>query len=191
MTCPQFDQQLAAYLAGELSEHDARALEAHASACDACEHRLEAATTVTAWSFAPPVPPGLRDDTLRAVRERRAQAVTSSRERRRWFGAFTGLAAAALLAIAVFSSRRTPVAAADTTLAVALPDGRDTAMQLMADVLSADSEARTEFAALDAAAAELRSAMEGAPNDPELRAFLAAVTDRRAELAQRVKDASL
>ncbi len=191
MTCQQLDQQIAAYVAGELSEHDARALEAHASACEACERRLDAATTVTARSFAPPAPPELRDETLRAVRERRAQAASSSRERRRWIGALTGLAAAAVLVIAVFSSRRGPVPVADTTLAVALPDGRDSAMQLTPDISAADSEARTEFAALDAAAAELRSALEGAPNDPELRAFLSAVIDRRAELAQRVKDASL
>jgi hypothetical protein len=126
--------------------------------------------------------------------------------RRRWAFA-ASLAAAAVLVMSVMlrhdasdgtggslsSATTGPSVAAgtasDATLADSLLGAFDTAHSapMRTALQLASREASPEFAALDAAASELDTALAQNPDDPELRAFRAALDARRDELAQRIK----
>jgi len=208
--CHLLERRLADYLAGSLPEDVAVALEAHAAQCPACEARFEAATR-RALSFAPELPPGLRDSTLRAVATRRSgadRAATSHVERSvRWRagGGMAALAAAAVLIVFVLTrvdrreaatgggrlvdTARVATVAADSPVTDApRMDGEIGPMQSASRI--AESQARSEFAELDAAARELEAALAASPTDRELRGFLSTVRARRDELSRRVKDAT-
>ena len=123
---------------------------------------------------------------FRSLRAATLSAVSASRTRRgrtRWIGAGAALAAAALLAIWI--SPVAPTSPVSAVVAVV-----DSAPAIAADpgALAAD-RAVSEFDAIDAAARELQSALNAAPADAELQAFLASVTAQRAELLRRVQAA--
>jgi len=70
MRCDDYRDRLTARLDGELSEHDTRAMDAHADACDACralrdDHRLQRERWRTAWRETAPA--GLRQELLAAA----------------------------------------------------------------------------------------------------------------------------
>ncbi len=182
MTCHDFQNQRAAYLAGTLPADAAFALEAHAANCNECGAALERDTRLTSADFAPPppLPPELRTRTMAAVQARRQQRV-----RPRWWGGAMMLATAAALTLLVVRSREKSAqrVVADTTVAMTAALDTTTVDGLV------DARARPEFTALDAAAAELQDALDSSPDDAELRRFLASVRARRDELARRVKDA--
>ncbi len=178
MTCHEFETQLDAYAHGTIDEEAAAALELHASECHACETRIDGLPRVSPVAFSPALPPGLRAVTLAAVEQTRVQ-----RTRRRWVvGA--ALAAAALITI-VALPRLARVAAPGTVASAPHVAPRD---QSLAGVLATE-RAVTEFNAIDAAARELRAALDAAPGDAQLRAFLASVTSQREQLRRRVEDA--
>jgi hypothetical protein len=187
MTCQEFDRIESDYLAGALSDIDARAFEAHAAGCPACGQRLGARTRRDVSAFAPSLPPALRASTLAAVRRHRAQQDT----RRWWGGGITAAAAAVALAVGVSRYTATPAERAAPMTAA-----RDSAPSTPADsalspsVTLAMLSSRDEFAALDAAIRELEAALSTSPADAELRAFLASAVARRAELQRQVKDAA-
>ena len=180
MTCEEFGRLEARYLAGETSAAESLAVELHAAECEVCGTRLEASTRRDVASFSPPLPPELRARTLAAVAERRVK-------RTRSFGWQLGgfAAAAAIVAIVLLNApevrKSTPPA---STAAVASSELATTPTML------ATRSSRGEFEALDEAAREVQSELAKAPQDPELRQFLASIIARRAELERRVKDAS-
>jgi len=195
MTCQDFARIESAYLAGALSDAEAREVEAHAASCPACEPRLDAATRRDLAAFAPALPTALRAQTLAAVRSRAG----ARRNVRRWWGA--GIAAAAAVTVLAVGMARfsngaandlpTPVASAGRApSAGALPDSALPDSALTAGAALAMISSRDEFAALDDAIRELESALVATPNDAELRAFLASAKTRRAELERQVKDAA-
>lgn len=180
MTCEEFTRLEADYLAGRASAHEALALEAHASECARCGARLEAATRRDVASFAPPLPPELRASTLAAVQRRKETRRSSSRWR---LGGIA--AAAAVTAMVLINAPNAREASPTPMIAVTSDTDLATTPSTLATMKS-----RSEFEALDDAAREIESALANAPQDPELRDFLAAINARRAELEQRVKDAS-
>ncbi len=204
------EQRLADYLAGLLPVDVAVALETHAAQCPACEARFEAATR-RALSFVPELPPDLRDPTLRAVATRRSGAVSAATSdvgrsvRWRAGGGMAALAAAAVLIVFVLTriDRRGPAAGGgrflDTAqVATVTADSLVTAARRMDGEIGpmqaasriAETQARAEFAELDAAARELEAALAASPTDRELRGFLSTVHARRDELSRRVKEAT-
>ena len=186
MTCQEFERHAPAYLAGALSEADAREVEAHAASCAACEALLDSRTRRDLSAFAPALPPELRMQTLAAVR---ARSTARSAARRWWAGGIAAAAAVVVLTLGVVRSvthRSSDLAdVAPAGAAVAVVDGPAATAATLAVRSS-----RGEFAALDEAARELEAALAATPDDAELRAFLASVTARRAELERQVKDAS-
>jgi anti-sigma factor RsiW len=205
--CELFERQLPDYLAGGLSDAEARLVEAHAASCDGCERRLDAATR-REFSYAPPLPAAVRDQTLQAVEARRTRTALDNRHPtvarpRRWVaaGGFTVLAAAAVLAVVVISrgadympgaagSRDSGVVAVADAPTSTIAGIDDVGMMQSASQM-AESQARSEFVALDEAAREIEAALAAAPTDRELRTFLSTVRARRDELSRRVKEATL
>ncbi len=180
MTCRDFDAQLAPYIAGTLSEADAWRLERHASRCAACESVLATTVRPIVTVFAPAVPPELRASTLQAV----ATQTRARRWRSTWLASAGVLAAAAALAFWLVP-RGSTVAPSGVARA-----GADTMSPATVDAgAHAAARATSEFDAIDAAARELRTALDASPADPELRAFLASVTAQREQLQRRVQDA--
>jgi Putative zinc-finger len=206
--CADFERQLPDYQAGRLSDADARHVEAHAASCETCEPRLDAITR-RAFEFAPPLPPTLRDQTLQAVQTRRSFTVERGtgvprRQPRRWgaIGGLAGLAAAAALAVFVINrgtglpgfTRLADSGAADSPIAdtPATTTARIEDVGMMQSAAQfAESQARSEFVELDAAAREIEAALAATPTDRELRTFLSTVRARRDELSRRVKEATL
>lgn len=180
MTCEEFGRIEARYLAGVASQSEALVFETHASECPSCGLRLDALTRRDVGSFAPPLPPELRASTLAAVQRRR-----QSRGRAfRW--QLGGIAAAAAIAAIMLNAPAWREDAASTpTIAMASDADLATTPSNLAT-----RKSQGEFEALDQAAREIESALAVAPDDAELRQFLAAINARRAELEQRVKDAS-
>lgn len=168
-----------AYVAGALDERTSRAIEAHAAICDECGGQLDAITRVSLDGYAPLPPVATRERTLAAVRRPRLM-----RHVPLWGGA---LAIAAAVTVFVAGPWRdgTPATSAAPVSVVAEAGERG---QSPAEIAAARSA--SEFEALDAAARELQQALDAAPDDDELRDFLASIRARRAELAQRVKDAA-
>lgn len=168
MTCTEFDQRFTAYLAGALPDADARDVEWHAAHCTACEATLDAITR-------PPIaarridPPGeLRSITLRAVAARRAKS-------RRWHWIMTGAAAAsaAIVMLAIQPARKR---------AQDVPGG--------ASIRYATENAKPEFDALNAAAAEVDAALRMYPDDASLRAFKGTIEERRIAIARQIREAA-
>jgi len=181
MTCEEFERLEARYLARATSDAETALMEAHASGCAVCGPRLEAATRRDVTSFAPPLPPELRARTLSAVHERKRARPRSHV----WqYGGFA--AAAAIVAMVLFNA---PVLS-DWKAPSASPVAAGDSLAATSAAVLATRSSRGEFEALDEAAREIQSALAAAPNDPELRQFLAAINARRAELERRVKDAS-
>jgi hypothetical protein len=180
MTCEEFGRLEARYLAGATSEVESLAVEAHASECEECGARLEASTRRDVASFSPALPPELRARTLAAVAQRH---VKHTRTLKLQLGGFA--AAAAIVAIVLMnaptlqkSAQQAPSVAVTTTELATTP------------TTLATRSSRGEFEALDEAAREIQTELAKAPEDPELRQFLASIIARRAELERRVKDAS-
>lgn len=179
MTCEDFSRLESRYLAGDTSEAESLSLESHASGCAVCGERLEAITRRDVTAFSPPIPPELRARTLAAVAGRNVK-------RTRSYGwQIGGLAAAAAIVASVLLNAptdRNPAPPASTA-AVTSTELATTPTML------ATRSSRGEFEALDEAAREVRTELAKAPQDPELRQFLASIVARRAELERRVKDA--
>ena len=169
-----------AYVAGALDERTARTVEEHAASCEACGDVLEALTRVSVADFAPLPPQESRERTLAAVRRRRAA------RRAPWWGG--ALAAAAAVTAFAIGPWRGDERGSTTPAAVAVVEVAGDSAPSPATIAAARSA--SEFEALDAAARELQQALDATPDDDELRDFLASVRARRAELAQRVKDAA-
>ncbi len=176
MTCPDFDDQFDAYARGALRDDVATAIEQHAAGCAACAIRLERLPQADVSTFAPALPIELRDVTLAAVRQRRAQSTQY-----KWLAGGL-MAAAAVIAVLMIprGTRAGPGVVASGDSLVRSP--------VSATALAAD-RATTEFEAIDAAERELRTAIAAAPADAQLRAFLASVTAQREELRRRVEAA--
>jgi hypothetical protein len=188
--CAALDQSLDRYLAGGLAEQDALALEEHAAGCAACGAALEAATRRD-WCFAPAVPEALRHTTLDAVERKAAQMRTRSSRNHRIIGYVTGLsslAAAVLIAVLLRSSSSAP--SADGNVASTESLSAEGAGVVAVVERIAGETAKSEFIALDAAAAELSAALTRAPEDLELLEYLAAIRARRNELQRRVAEAA-
>jgi anti-sigma factor RsiW len=195
MECTALTDRLDQYIAGRLPESEAAAVEAHASTCEVCEHLLESATAGE-WRYAPAPPSDLRAHVLAAV-DRSAAALGTPNERtagyrgqvRRRVAALSTLAAAALLAFFLWPRRsEAPDGTAHYAPAASVAPG--IGLVAIAEYI-ADQTAQPEFAALDAAAAELTDALSLAPNDTELLSYLAAVRARRDELQRRIDEAIL
>lgn len=168
MTCHEFNDRLAPYLAGTLSEPECRTLESHVADCATCEAKLGALTRIpiAAQVIVPPI--GLRATTLGAVTARRAAS-----RRRRWIvtGAVAVSAAMVLLAIQPAGKRAQDV-----------PGG--------ASILYATERAKPEFEALNAAAAEVDAALRAQPDDAALRAFKGTIEERRSAIARQIREAA-
>jgi hypothetical protein len=181
MTCEEFDRLEARYLSRATSGDETAMLELHAAECAVCGPRLEAVTRRDVSSFAPPLPPHIRERTLAAVHERKRARPRSHV----WqYGGFAAAAAIVAMVLINAPATRDPIAPSSPSLA-----GADSLATTSAFVLATRSS-RGEFEALDEAAREIQSALASTPDDPELRQFLAAIQARRAELERRVKDAS-
>ncbi len=175
MTCDQFAAQLAPHIERTLTASQCDSLELHASTCTTCEALLESATAGLLPAFSPELPTELRVPVLQAVTSfRHASRIT------RWTRASALFGTAALLALMLRpTGKHGQVVIADSTTTTTAAVSR----------LPADDLSRSEFIALDDAARELETAIARAPNDKQLSAFLQSVTERRAELQRRVKDA--
>lgn len=200
MSCATLEQELPAYLRGELSDARAGELEAHAAGCTECEVRLEQATRL-GHPLTVPAPDDLRGAVLHAVQAQgswRATTVLAGPWRRR--AGVATLAVAATLAIIV-ARREFMDGGASTRVVDTIALGPSTApssdaapsqasgMQQLSAQLAAQ-RAQAEFRELDAAAREIESALAGSPADVELRAYLSSVRARRDELSRRVKEAA-
>lgn len=166
MTCADVDRRFTDWLAGALSEADARALEAHAASCIVCGDRLEATTRFAPLPPEVTPPLTLRDTVLQSVRQFRTR-----RRRAQWLAMTTAVAAVLLLALAVQPRRKH---ASD------VPGG--------AAILFAADRARPELTALDAAEAELLTALRASPNDLSLTHALDALRRQRSQLQRLVRD---
>jgi Putative zinc-finger len=175
MTCEEFATQLASYANGTLTAAECESLELHASMCSACESLMERATAGRFPAFAPDLPADLRAQVLTAVAaRRRASRVTH------WTRAAAVIGAAALIALMLRpTGKQGQTIVADSTSAATAARSRS----------PADDLSRSEFIALDEAARELETAIARAPDDKQLSIFLQTVTEQRAELQRRVKDA--
>lgn len=209
--CEDVARLSADYAAGAVSAHDAEQLEQHAAECVRCEAQLMLLTSSPAHDvvaqFAPPVPPTLRDATLMAVASSRTSRVHTSRVHTLRWRVVVGAVTTAAAVIVIMVARREPSASstvgissagsatsAATTAAVnaaTVSTGSVGASMLRVAEHLAHEQARAEFVALDAAAAELDAALARTPADMDLRVYRAAVQARRNELAQRVRDVTL
>lgn len=167
MNCADVDRRFAEWLAGSLSEAEARALEAHAVGCDACGDRFEAATRQAALPGTLAPPPALRAEVLGAVAQLRAR-----RRRAKWWATASGIAAVLFIAL-VSQPRRKQASDVDYGAAI----------------LFAMDRARPEFAALDAAERDLVAALKEAPADRGLAQALEDVRRHRTELQRLIREA--
>lgn len=169
MTCAECDARFDAWLAGTLPEAEARAMEAHAAECAACEARLDAASRVPVGvpaEIAPP--PAVRDAVLREVRGRRA--------RRRW-GAWIVLAGGATAAALLLITLRPREKRASD-----VPDG--------AAWLLAAERAKASFTELDGAERELQAALQAHPDDRDAAERLELVRRMRRALQHQIREST-
>ncbi|MEO5799758.1 MAG: zf-HC2 domain-containing protein [Gemmatimonadales bacterium] len=168
MTCADTDRHFDEWLAGTLSESDARALEAHAAGCDACGPRLDQASLpgTLPTEIAPPAT--LRHEVLAAIAQRRRP-----HRRTRWLISASGIAA--VLAFALLQQPRQKHAS-----------DRDNG----AAILYAMDRARAEFEKLDAAEAEVAVALRATPEDRSLLRSLEDLRRQRAQLQKLVREAA-
>jgi hypothetical protein len=169
MTCAEFAERFDAWLAGTLTDADARAVEQHAAMCAACGARLSAVSQVGAISREIPPPPALREITLRAVAQRRAIA--------RWRRMAAGITAVAAIALLFLISRPTRKSASDFP-------GASTELIAMA-------HARPELADLDAAERDVEHALHDQPADSALTGALTRIRRQREALRRLVTQAKL
>lgn len=157
-----------AYLRGRLTSEALEAFEAHASGCEPCGAALEAATRLP-WTVPQelPPPPDLRPRVL-AARPRRRR----SRPARRWW-APVAIAAGVVITALVLTPERKP--------AQAVPE-------LAASAALARARASQPLAMLDAAEAELTTALAAAPGDPGLEDALARLASQRRSLLTLVEE---
>lgn len=200
MTCAALEQELPAYLRGELSDVRVEQLEQHAAGCAHCEVRLEQVTRLT-QPLVVPAPDDLRRAVLQEVQAQRMARTTTLMAgpwRRRAWVATCAVAATVAIMIARrdFTGSDIGTGAVDTIALgpSAAPTSDDvltqaSGMQRVSAQLAAE-RAQAEFRELDAAATEIESALAGSPADAELRAYLSSVRARRDELSRRVKEAA-
>jgi anti-sigma factor RsiW len=167
MICGMSTERLEAWLAGTLSDGDARIVEQHAASCPSCEARLEAATDLGRLPREISPPPAVRALTMRAVARRRA--------RRTWLRLAVGGSAIAAIALLLLISRPATKSASDFP-------GAGTE-------LLARAHARPDFAALDAAERDVEQALRDQPGDPDLQEALRRIRHQRAAIQQLVLEA--
>ena len=168
MNCDEFDRLFDRYLAGELTEAEALAVEAHASQCERCERRLDAATAIREVVPVLMPPAHVRARVLGAAAAGRRTAM-----RRRWLVGAAAAAAVAAVGLSIGPERKHAFDVRSATHLFAI------------------DRAKPEFEELDRAARELESALRESPDDPELKQYLATVNDRRDALTRRISEASL
>ncbi|HET9064799.1 MAG TPA: zf-HC2 domain-containing protein [Gemmatimonadales bacterium] len=162
------DAEREAYLAGQLPTPEAEAFEAHAGSCEPCGAVLEAATrlSVTLPRELPP-PIGIRSRVLAALPVRRRRGL-----RRHWWMP-VAIAAGVGIAVLVLTPAKKPAQAAREAAATAA---------------LARAHAAQPLAMLDAAEAELTSALAAAPGDPGLEDALARLASQRRSLLTLVEE---
>lgn len=182
MTCDAVDAVLRAYVANTLDDRTAEAIEAHVSQCARCEAVLEEATRIDVTAFAPPLPADVRASVLAA------RPVGAPARSNPWMRPVVAVAALAAAATLYVTTSRAPSREPSRTIA-SDPAPAATVDAVVAASTLASQQAASEFRSLDAAAQELEAALEAAPDDREMRAYLDAVQARRAELAEKVAEA--
>jgi predicted anti-sigma-YlaC factor YlaD len=168
MTCAEFNVRYPAWLAGTLSDVDARAVEQHAAECVECGARLDASSRLGALSPEIAPPAELRAVTLRAVAQRRAAV-----RWRRTASAIAALAAVAILVVVEWPRNR-PASESPVP-------GRE---------VLAVARARPELAALDAAERDVERALRAAPADSSLASDLVRIRRQRDAMQRLVAEAT-
>ncbi len=164
MTCAEFAERLDGWLAGILSETDARAVEQHAAECASCGELLEARNRPLDLPREVMPPPALRGITLQAVARRRRL--------RSWRRGLLSAAGIAALALLTLLSRPRVKSASDFPGA-----GQE---------LLARAHARPEFGELDAAERDIERALRDHPGDADLTEALQRIRRQREELQHLV-----
>ncbi len=181
------------YISGDLSESEAINLEAHASACSACEVLLERVGTISG-TYAPTPPPELRTETLSRIRQAVLNQTASANRPwsfRRIAAPLSALAAAALLGVVLWPrASGQPVDAVSASAPESVVADPASGLVAVAERIAILS-AQPELAALDAASVELTAALAETPDDGELLTYLASVRARRDELQRRVAEVAL
>ena len=100
MTCEQFENRLADYLEGDVTDAERIALDAHVDSCEQCGALVRDLRSITAAAAAlPPIQPPAH--VWEGIRARiGADVVSIDSRRRRWMPILRGLAAAVLLVVA-------------------------------------------------------------------------------------------
>jgi hypothetical protein len=164
---PHIDSRIDAYLAGSPSV-DPFEIEAHAAECPACARLLEAHTRLPVEQLPREIVP---DPAVRAAVMAGIGSRSSSRARR-WL---MPVAIAAGLIVA-FGVLRPPVKNAEPVPGAAVTEA--IAMERFG----------TQLELLDNALKEIRSALETAPDDPDLLAAIERLEDQRTALTNLMKE---
>lgn len=167
MTCADTPQRIDAWIAGTLTEADARAVEQHAAGCVTCYALLDAASSFDTLPQRVEPPIALRAMIVAAVARRRALV-----RRRRLAVGVTGIAAIALLAI---MSRPATKSASDFPGAI--------------KSLEAMEHARPSFATLAAAERDIEAALRQQPGDQVLSDALVRIRRQHEALSRMVREA--
>jgi hypothetical protein len=166
--CEVLGQQLDRYLAGQLSDVEATALEQHAAGCERCGPLLETRSRLDQRLTTEVSPdPADRRRVLDRIVARR-----SARRGRRWV---MPLAIAAGLVLA-FGLTRPPVKSGQRPTIEGLP------------AAMAAERADSEFRRLDAARAELRDALAKQPGDPILQQALERLDAQRKSMENLIRE---
>ena len=168
MNCADTNRRFDEWLAGTMSETEARALEAHAAECAACGERLEQATRFPPLAAELTPPSSLRSEVLRAVSQSR-----SRHQRTRWLVTAGGIAAVIVFAL-VQQPRQKHASDVDNGAAI----------------LFARERARPELESLDAAERELAGALRNNPGDRALAHALEDLRRQRLLLQKLVREAA-
>lgn len=210
VSCADLVAALPAYRDGTLDAGHAWALEMHAAHCAACAEQLDTGVIDVREL------PGPDADTRAALRHTLLSHVrtharmhtrthtntpadvlppTTSSPRPAWRRAAPWATLAATAALAVMLRPASPpgglapasAASADSMPAdIVVAFDATTSAPMRSALRLAESQAATEFAALDAAERELERSLAAAPGDPELQRFHDTLEARRRELSQRV-----
>lgn len=167
MDCHALDRQMADYLAGNLDESAALALEAHAGGCERCAALLESATRREMSLPREVAPPAA----VRAAVLARIARVRPTPRRRRWV--MPAVAAAALV----------------IGFALTRPASKSAMVPRSADPAAiAAARADSEFERLAAARTEIEAALSESPGDADLEAALARLDAQRRQLEHIVME---